>query len=463
MTASRSVPVAIVLSAFVLISTVVGAGRYASFAEVAPVLAALNDIVPPELRGDGDPASRSTAWDIWAERHDGEVRRRLDRGDEDTIVNWLLFGTSFTSRPRALFDPTVADPEPFVQLVAARARDLAGALSAPGTDERRLFARQMLERQGYGVGDPKRRAELEVHLVAEVARVAREQNRIAADLAEARKRGNATEQFAVASRVYQSRGLSLDTSILPGFAIEQALTDLRQRGLIAPGSVREAAIVGPGLDFADKNSGFDFYPPQTVQPFAVIDSLRRLNLADEGGPAGITTLDLSPRVNEHLVQARARADRGQPYVIQLPLDAGVAWRPDLVAYWSTSGERVGGVTQTAVAPGLGQDLRPRTVTVPPHTLLRIHPEDVNIVVERLPDRRFDLIVATNVFVYYDLLDQALAVSNVAAMLRPGGFLLSNNALLELPASGLRSAGYTTVQYSDRPDDGDHVVWYRRER
>ena len=71
------------------------------------------------------------------------------------------------------------------------------------------------------------------------------------------------------------------------------------------------------------------------------------------------------------------------------------------------------------------------------------------------------LIATNVFVYYDLLDQVLAFSNVEAMLQPGGLLLSNNSLLELPASRLRSAGYLTVQYSDRPDDGDHVVWYRR--
>ena len=82
-------------------------------------------------------------------------------------------------------------------------------------------------------------------------------------------------------------------------------------------------------------------------------------------------------------------------------------------------------------------------------------------VQRAVGRRFDLIVTTNVFVYYDDLDQALAFSNVEAMLRPGGILLSNNALLELPGSRLRSAGYLTVQYSDRLDDGDHIVWYCR--
>ncbi len=47
------------------------------------------------------------------------------------------------------------------------------------------------------------------------------------------------------------------------------------------------------------------------------------------------------------------------------------------------------------------------------------------------------------------------------MLRPGGVLLSNNALVELPASGIKSVGYTKVSYSDGGDDGDVIVWYRR--
>jgi hypothetical protein len=47
------------------------------------------------------------------------------------------------------------------------------------------------------------------------------------------------------------------------------------------------------------------------------------------------------------------------------------------------------------------------------------------------------------------------------MLRDGGFLLSNNALLELPVSKMKSVSYLTVVYSDRLDDGDHIVWYQR--
>ncbi len=66
------------------------------------------------------------------------------------------------------------------------------------------------------------------------------------------------------------------------------------------------------------------------------------------------------------------------------------------------------------------------------------------------------------FIYYDLLDQALAMTNVRAMLRRGGFLLSNNSMPVLPGSGMQSVGYITVQYSSLRDDGDHVVWYRAE-
>jgi len=70
-------------------------------------------------------------------------------------------------------------------------------------------------------------------------------------------------------------------------------------------------------------------------------------------------------------------------------------------------------------------------------------------------------VATNILVYYDTFEQCLALANVARMTAVGGLLLTNNVLLELPGSPLRSAGYKTVVFSDRPDDGEHVLSYRR--
>jgi len=47
------------------------------------------------------------------------------------------------------------------------------------------------------------------------------------------------------------------------------------------------------------------------------------------------------------------------------------------------------------------------------------------------------------------------------MTAPGGLFLTNNVLLELPGSSLRAAGYKTVVFSHRPDDGEHVLVGRR--
>jgi hypothetical protein len=442
-----------------LIAPLTAGGVYASYADVLPVLTALAEILPSELRGQDQ--TRGAAWRRWAVNHDREIRARLDRGDQDTIVNWLLFGTSFTSRPRALLDTSAADSAELAQVIAVRTYDLVAALQSPGSDERRLFARRLFERNGYRFETSADRERITNHLLTEVERVAREQASYTQELAETRRLSDSTEEFAARSRLFRSRGLSLDTSILPSVALEQSLGDLHARGLIAPGSIREVAVIGPGLDFSDKSSGYDFYPQQTLQPFSLIDSLTRLGLADRTGAVRVTTLDLSPRVNDHLSRMRQRASRGFPYVIRLPIDLGVPWRREVVAYWNAAGDRIGTAVHTPSQPSIGKDLRVRTVSIPPRVALQIQHENINVVVQRLTDRRFDLIVATNVFVYYDLLDQALALSNVASMLRPDGFLLSNNSVLELPASRLRSVGYLTTQYSDRPDDGDHIVWYRR--
>jgi hypothetical protein len=101
------------------------------------------------------------------------------------------------------------------------------------------------------------------------------------------------------------------------FALDKALEAIASKGRLAPQTVRRAAIVGPGLDFTDKAEGYDFYPQQTIQPFALIDSLTRLGLA-KPDDLRVTTLDRSPRVNRHLEAARQRALAGEPYVLPLP-------------------------------------------------------------------------------------------------------------------------------------------------
>jgi hypothetical protein len=64
-----------------------------------------------------------------------------------------------------------------------------------------------------------------------------------------------------------------------------------------------------------------------------------------------------------------------------------------------------------------------------------------------------------VFVYYDRLEQALALQNVSTLLKPGGILLSNDELREIPGIPMRRVGATDVWYTDRL--GTSVIWYER--
>jgi SAM-dependent methyltransferase len=461
MTRAASACVAI-LAPLILLSAIPRAADrvvYTPFADVRSTLEALKDALPVDLR-DTTSSDLAARWPAWAVSHDQDIRARLLAGDEDTIVNWLLLGRSFTTLPRAFVDVPAAKAQELSELIAARTRALVAAISSTTNDERRVFARAFFDRKGFHLQNAADRTRLEQYLLTAVVRVTSEQAKFADALQGMRRLRDQTEAFAERSKLFRDRGLSLDTSIAPSFALEQSLRELQRRGMLKPG-VREVAVIGPGLDFSDKNSGYDFYPQQTLQPFALIDSLARLGLTSASPPVRLTTIDLSPRVNAHLRNAKSRAAAGSPYVLRVPIDGEVPWRPAFLAYWNALGDRIGSTATEANTSAPAGGVRIRTIRIRPELLSRLDVTDVDVVVQRLADRQFDLVVATNVFVYYDVLDQALALSNVASMLRPGGVLLSNNAIIELPGSAVRSVGYLTTEYSDRPDDGDHVVWYRR--
>ncbi len=135
------------------------------------------------------------AWPRWIERRDQEIRARLEQGDEDTIVNWMLFGTTFTSRPRAVLGAVesgaAGDQELVlrrtIELISARLDDLLTALAAPGNDERRLFARAFLERRGLRFATVADRDAARMYLRAAIIRVANEQDQIDHDLTLARR------------------------------------------------------------------------------------------------------------------------------------------------------------------------------------------------------------------------------------------------------------------------------------
>lgn len=444
---------------------------FASYLDVKPVLDAQRNQLPAELRN-ADEAK----WTAWSRQQDKAIRARLRQGELDSMVNLLLFGTSFTSQPRVRIEEITEAAKS--GLVRARVDDLVAGLRKPGGNERLIFLDGLLKSMGV---DPESGGpETGVFIYNNLLRVLKEDQSIRQRAAEAVRETRKSDDPASLldrSSLFRDRGVSLDTSILPDFLIEQTLRDLKQKGVLREGQVARVAVVGPGLDFIDKNqeSGYDYYPQQTVQPFAVYDSLVRLGLANKAAARdalSVSVFDISPRVIDHLQRARERAMKNVGYVIQLPRDISRPWPPSLVAYWRAFGDRSGSEVAAIRPPEVfqainsGKGLETRAVSIRPDVVLACQPSDLNIVLERFnlaPADRFDLIVGTNIFVYYDAFEQALALQNAGAMLKPGGLLLTNDRLPELTAGPMRLAGMTTVTYDEHdPTARGAVGWYRKQ-
>jgi hypothetical protein len=397
----------------------------------------------------GERLPDAAEWPQWISAADRATRARVMQGVEASLVNLLLFGTSFTSQPRVT--ARQLKPEEIDRAVSARLDDFERALAQPAANERLLVAGRALKGAGT----------VRAQLLSMIDRSMKENETYARLIEKAQALGDPSLEFAERSTMYRERGLAPDTSVRVNFAVEEALKRVYPDGG-ARRAVRRVAIVGPGLDFADKQEGFDFYPLQTIQPFALIDSLLRLDLADPGA-LEITTLDLSEQINGHITRAAERARSGSPYVMHLPLDGQVAWSPALLTYFKTFGSSIGSPVPVTIPPGVGL-LRLRALSVRPQIVQRVDARDVNVTAQRLElgeEDRFDLIVGTNIFLYYDRLQQGLAMTAIAGMLRPGGVLLSNNALVEVPAVGMRSVGYAKTLYSNRDEDGDVIIWYQK--
>jgi SAM-dependent methyltransferase len=117
-------------------------------------------------------------------------------------------------------------------------------------------------------------------------------------------------------------------------------------------------------------------------------------------------------------------------------------------------------------PAVAADVRVRALRVRPAVTLSIAPRDLDVIVQRLEPledaERFDLIIATNILVYYDAFDQALALANISRMLRPGGFFVTNYAVSPLPPLEPSTSIVTSV-FFDRQQNGDTLFCYRRRR
>jgi SAM-dependent methyltransferase len=387
------------------------------------------------------------AWDTWVRTENRDVRARIDRGVEDSISNLILYGTSFTALPRAESAETAT-----VASARARVHAMAAALAHPGTNERLLFARDFLLKHGVAAKDT------EATLSANLTRFSLEQRGYQEKLQAAHQAGDPAETRFVGATLFDRRGLSVDTSLLPNYALEDTLAAMLRKGAVAQGSIRSIAVIGPGLDFTDKRDGYDFYPLQTIQPLAVIEAVLRLGLGKKGD-LRMTTFDLNPAVNAHLTAMAKRARAGTPYVLQLPRGDAADWTPRAVAYWQHFGDLIGSPVAPVKAP---QGLSVRAVAIDPKVASLIEPVDLNVVAQVMDGGAFDLVIATNILVYYDRFEQALAMQNIARMMNPGGVFLSNTVLPAQKPAALEYLGRRSISYSVSGAYGDDIVAYRRK-
>ena len=433
--------------------------QYVSFSAAQPVLQAYQNSLPAALKPSGHPTA--AAWDKWVRSEDERIRARLERGLEDSLSNLLRQGVTYTKQAQISFVSLerYGDDKDVDSLANKRADDLIRALAAPHPSEGMAEMRAFLEKRGFNLKTREGQAKVKAYMLANLARMRDEVLRTVKEVYE-KKGANLSQQF-------KDRGISTDSNLSPDYLIDLHLRHMMAQGLLKPGSVHRVAIVGPGLDFVNKNSGSDFYPPQTTQPFAVIDTLARLGLADPA-TVDVETFDISSRVNEHLARARKQAEAGRWYTIQLLSSPSDKWNQNystgFLEYWQDLGQEVGKPAPKIPVPAAAGNIWNRAVSVRPAVVLRVVPVDMNVVYQSLPlpsDKQFDLVIGTNIFVYYGSLEQSLARANLGTMIKPGGFLISDEYLPNSAPSKLVDSLESKVVVS--PWDTDIMYSYLRQK
>jgi hypothetical protein len=385
----------------------------------------------PEKVPEFDDASD---WDAWIRERDAVIRGRIDHGIEDSLSELILFGTSFPAPPKLASAADAVNPAG--DLTAnARARMDAFIQGIDQIDNERFrIVLDFLRRQRVT------EEELPAFLSGIVRRFALEE----AGLKKKQARADV--------------GVSPETSLLINYAIEETLRALKASHAL-PAHIQRIAVIGPGLDLAGDPDVNDFCPPQSVQPFAVLEAVLRLGVAT-ATDVQLTAVDFNPLVVSHLRTSLQKARAGQRYVLQLPHSGSDGWNTGAISYWQHFGETIG---TTAAPPSAPSGTELRTIAVKTPIAARIIVDDLNIVtqtLEAVPGQGFDLVVATNLFTYYTRLEQTLAVSSIARMLANGGILISNGISSSVKLQEFDNLGAHHTSYWDS-DSGDDLMAYKR--
>jgi SAM-dependent methyltransferase len=397
--------------------------------------------------------------------------RRVREGDLDHLVFYLLQSTRFTTlKPiepalsaKALVESLdAAEREAFLKTstvpsarvsaeVRARMAALVRAMAAPAADPRQAYFWELVKATFPAPG-PRESGLVREYLramrfVYEKEFVAQRSERPAETVAE----------------LYRTRGLSTDTAVEAGFLVHQGLGVMR--ALEPDRRVRRVLIVGPGLDLAPRTALHEEGPPESYQPWAIVDALLSMGLA-RPGELEVVAADINPRVVAHINRARA-----EPPTLRLVSEIRetdtVTLTKEYRDYFAELGRAIG---EAAADTNAGNGSLRKTVRVGKPTAQAVRAVSLDIVTEHLVEPPFDLVVATNILPYFSDTELMLALGNVSRMLAPGGIFLHNEgrplmqevtSALGVPFQQSRHAVIANVRGAKAPLFDS--VWLHRKR
>jgi hypothetical protein len=364
-----------------------------------------------------------------------DTDRREARGEYDHLIYFLLQSRTFTQQLR--IEPALSSQEfvnglsdgerrkyladgsdylPSNEMMpkSARARmmDFIKAIGRQSADERLNYFKSLLSQRADSP------TPVDQHLYAEYA-----QSMKFLYLKEFASRAIKKEQQAAyIGSLYQDRGHSTDTQIEANYAVYVALASLKAQ---SPATrIRRVLIIGPGLDFSPRTDLIDLFGPQSYQPFAVADALIGLKLAD-AAHLNIHCVDINQRVVNYL-----RASKRDKQ-ITLSILSGIkdtASRPsagEFKEYFHGLGKSIG-IEADLKVPGTYDSHLKKSLRIGPEIAEMISVDRLNIITERYkPAPNYDLVVVTNVFPYFKPAELIFALTNIAAMMAEGGYLIHN--------------------------------------
>jgi hypothetical protein len=337
------------------------------------------------------------AFNAWVRKVEADSEQRLAEGERDHLVYYVLQSASFTGKEP--IEPAVSARDyvkgnAIPDAVRLRMGDF---LSSKANNWRLNYFRELSAGRRQFLEQEYKRA---MRFLYEKEWASREHQ------------GQARRDF-VAS-LYQKRGHSTDTSVEASFAVDVGLEVLAGFGARAS----RVLVVGPGLDRSPRTRLREQSDPQSYQPYLLADGLLRHGIAG-AGKLEIVCADLNSAVVDAINS-----------FLHLPrLD--LFWKPqdsEHREYYASLGHRIGEVS--AGEEGV------RILTIRPELAKRISAGRWNILTRKARrEQPFDLVVATNVLLYFRREELALAMNNIHRLLAAGGYFLHNETRAEVEEFG----------------------------